>query len=130
MKGLDTMATKSTLQPVIHVSKPTANSKGGVEYVELSGPEATRILMTHGLTNMLGMFGLQHVQPWQVYLSNAGYGDARTFCVRIRRDVAEGRETERQDKAAPMEKPVWQAPRGAVAGTMAAAAAGRRGRRG
>ena len=103
--------TKSNLSPVIHTSKPGRDGRGGgVEYVEFSGPEATRVLMTHGLAHMLGMFGLDHIKPWDVFLSNNGYGDARTFVVRIKRDVAEGRAEAAKPVKEQAAKPVWQAP--------------------
>lgn len=104
------MTNKSNLSPVIHTSKPTANSKGGVEYVELSGAEATRIMMTHGVKHLMDMFGLGHVQPWDIYLSNSGYGDARTFCLRVKRDVAEGKAPPPRETRAESVKPVWTAP--------------------
>lgn len=106
-------ATKSLISPVIHTSKPTANSKGGVEYVELSGPEVTRVIVTHGVKHLLDSVGLGHVQPWQVFLSNNGYNDARTFCLRVKRDVAEGWETAPKAEREPASKPAWS-PAGVV----------------
>jgi hypothetical protein len=97
------------ITPVIHVSQPNkATGKGGgVEYVEFSGPEVTGFLMKNGIGALLSNYGLGHVQPWDIYLSNGGYGDSRTITVRIKRDVAEGkRPVVPTQKEAPA-KQVW-----------------------
>lgn len=84
---------KSGIVPVVHVSKPNAQGKGGgVEYVEVSGAEVTAAVWKTGLGPMLASLGMGHVQPRDVYLSGTGYGDERHICVRVKRDVAEGRQ--------------------------------------
>ena len=98
-----------SIVPVIHTSKPNAQGKGGgVEYVEVSGPEVTATVWKHGLAALLKAVGLEHVAPADCYLSNTGYGDTRNLCVRVKRDVAEGRKPVASAKAPAAAKVAWK----------------------
>ncbi len=98
-----------SIVPVIHTSKPNAQGKGGgVEYVEVSGPEVTATVWKHGLAALLKGVGLEHVAPADCYLSNTGYGDTRNLCVRVKRDVAEGRKPVASAKAPAAAKVAWK----------------------